>query len=271
MGNVKLSVLAGLLLAGTAVFGANANSIIGSPHDLSSTGMSNISGTTNANGEICVFCHTPHASNTAFNGAPLWNKKSMTSTAFTMYGAADAASTGKTIAGTDTDTDPGSPSLACLSCHDGVSSIDSIVNAPGSGSGSLLNGGIAGTDLLIGTIGNNDNAAIGALSGANVLSDTHPISIIYGGPLTGGQDYVSGPASLRPQDANLSTASGSAWSGATTVGDLLRGPDSDKVECGSCHDPHNGTAKTTELRAVEVNFLRHSNSGSKLCIGCHDK
>ena len=34
------------------------------------------------------------------------------------------------------------------------------------------------------------------------------------------------------------------------------------VECGSCHDPHN---------TVTATFLRMSNSGSALCLACHDK
>ncbi|MDQ1264706.1 MAG: hypothetical protein QG559_1707, partial [Campylobacterota bacterium] len=97
-----------------------AGSISGSPHDLS--GNTNLASSTADNGEICVYCHTPHAANTAFTGAPLWNKATPSGT-FTMYGS--------TIAGTATDATPNSPSLACLSCHDGASAIDSIVNAPG--------------------------------------------------------------------------------------------------------------------------------------------
>lgn len=101
------------LMIAASVFGVStvfAGSISGSPHDLSANAL--LDTNSSDNGEICVYCHTPHAANTAFTGAPLWNKATPTGT-FTMYGS--------TIAGTNTEASPASPSLACLSCHDGVS------------------------------------------------------------------------------------------------------------------------------------------------------
>lgn len=266
MSNIKLTIAAGLLLGSTALMAA----IAGSPHDLSvDTGdASGLASLTTDNGELCVYCHTPHAGNSTFSAggnAPLWNKTpdaagtgSVTTTStFTMYGASAANTAGTTIASTATASVPSNPSLACLSCHDGVSSIDSIVNSPGAGT-------IAeATPRLITAVGGNDNANIGI-----DLTNDHPISIVYGGTGTG-NTYSGGPASLRPKDANLETVTGSAWLGATTIQDLLRG--ADMVECGSCHDPHNGDASAAGTRATEVNFLRVSNVGSKLCLGCHDK
>ena len=259
MKKIKLNALASLLFASTAAFAG----IAGSPHDLSSaTGdRSGLDTVTSDNGEICVYCHTPHAGNTDFatgGNAPLWNKLPVaagagTNTSFDMYS--------ETIGGTAAATIVTNPSLACLSCHDGVSSIDSLVNSPGSGSGT------SPTARLIGVVGGNTNADIGQLGvGEAGLAATHPISIVYGGPDLGGDNWVSGPASLRPKNADLETVSGAVWSGATTVGDLLRGA-TDMIECGSCHDPHLGGA----TRATEVNFLRVSNTGSQLCLGCHDK
>ncbi len=233
----KLSVVAALLVLGSA--SAYAGVITGSPHDLSAT-------TTGVavNGELCVFCHTPHAGNSAFTGAPLWNKASPT-TDFTMYGATSAATNGQTIAQADTGvSDPSNSSLACLSCHDGVSSIDSIVNAPGSGLNSVT------TVTSITTIGVNANANLTA-----DLTNTHPISVTY----------IPGNASLKPTNTVLT-----GWQGAGTILDLLRGSGQDQVECGSCHDPHNGLADQA-TRSTEVNFLRHTNAGSALCLGCHDK
>ena len=260
MKNIKLNVLAGLLLASSAAFGG----IAGSPHDLSgNTGVMSGSATTADNGEICVYCHTPHAGNATFaagGNAPLWNKlpdAAGSKTSFPMYG--------QTIAGTAAATEVANPSLACLSCHDGVSSIDSMVNAPGSGAA-------AGASLvarLITAVGTNGNANIGQIATGG-LAKTHPISIPYNGTdgLTDAAEAGS-PASLRPKTALLATGSGSAWIGGTTIQDVLRG--ADMIECGSCHDPHNGSALTVEARAIEVNFLRHTNTGSQLCLGCHDK
>ena len=205
----------------------------GTPHDLGALG---VSGT---NGEICVFCHTPHGAQSAFDGAPLWNKADANASSFTMYGA--------TIGGTAQAAEPSSSSLACLSCHDGVSAIDSIVNAPGSGLNS-----ITGTQKLDGTGGYtlvNDNAIIGT-----TLVNDHPVSI----------DYTDGRASLKD-----STEAGTVlvgWVGATDVEDLLR---DGKVECGSCHDPHNGYAP--DQNGTQVNYLRYTNANSALCLGCHDK
>ena len=38
------------------------------------------------------------------------------------------------------------------------------------------------------------------------------------------------------------------------------------VECGSCHDPHEG-----EANGIDVSFLRISNVGSEVCLACHIK
>ena len=70
--------------------------------------------------QICVFCHTPHHSRT--DTAPLWNKGNVA--IYTAYGT--------TLAGTATAVS--GSSLACLSCHDGITTFDSIINRPGSGS-----------------------------------------------------------------------------------------------------------------------------------------
>ncbi|MDO9266459.1 MAG: cytochrome c3 family protein [Sulfurimonas sp.] len=238
---IKLMIVA-------SVFGmssAFAGSISGSPHDLSANAL--LSSATADNGEICVYCHTPHAANTAFSGAPLWNKATPSGT-FTMYGS--------TIAGTATDAVPASPSLACLSCHDGASAIDSIVNAPGSG----LNA-VAGTKNIVNGLSTAYGGNIGGVPGTATagnpnLSNDHPVSIIYDATKAG----------LRDTTTVLTTVTTTAWVGATTIANLLRNT---RVECGSCHDPHNGG--NTQGTSTEVNFLRHTNQASKLCLGCHNK
>ena len=194
------------------------------------------------NGEVCVYCHTPHQANVLFEGAPIWNKDTPTTT-FTMYG--------DTIGGTTTDGTPGASSLACLSCHDGVSAVDSILNAPGSGMNTIV-----GTNLLT-----DVNTSAASIIGGDLTND-HPISIQYMG--TG---LADSPASLYAPNEPLT-----GWLGATTIADILRpNPNDsaatwDRVECGSCHDPHNGTNSGNE-----VNYLRSTNVGSALCMGCHDK
>ena len=208
--------------------------ILRSKHDLGT-------GNGGDNGEVCVYCHTPHAANTAVKGGPLWNKLK-TPTTFTMYGATAQGVPGQTIAGTQTDAQPTGAALACLSCHDGVSAINSVVNAPGSGgynpSGTLI--GYANPNHTE-TMRQDPSLAIGLYGD---LTNDHPVSI----------PYVEGAASLKPKTTQIT-----GWQGATTINDLLK---NGKVQCTSCHDPHYPKWGT---------FLRHSNAGSELCKTCHDK
>lgn len=257
----KMKVLA-LLLAVSAPL-AFGGTIVGSPHDLSNANVATNDASGVDNGETCVYCHTPHAANTAFDGAPLWNKGTPAGVTYVMYGATVAGTAGTTIAGTATLATPASPSLACLSCHDGISAIDSVVNAPGSGMNT-----VAGTNDIVTALTTTYGGNIGGTPGlatvgteANLAND-HPVSIPYLG-----DGSATSPASLRATNFDLSTYGDLVpWIGATTIADLLR---NGNVECGSCHDPHNGGL--VQGTATEVNFLRHSNTASNLCVGCHEK
>ena len=101
--------------------GAAANGIGGSRHNL---GTASPFAKTNGTTEICVFCHTPHHTNTANNLKPLWNRVTQAPITYTAYGT--------TIGGTTiANIDIGSTTLACLSCHDGITTLDNIINAPG--------------------------------------------------------------------------------------------------------------------------------------------
>src|SRR4030066_1335719 len=122
--------------AGTAAAGMSANGLVYSRHKLYSYGehyqaTSSVSGTSTATGidplavtttEICVFCHTPHFGRV--DTAPLWNRGS-SATGYVAYGT--------TVGGTAI-TSVGGSSLACLSCHDGVTTFDNLINKPGKGS-----------------------------------------------------------------------------------------------------------------------------------------
>lgn len=227
-------------LTATSAFGAS--NIAATKHNLSFSNP--ITGAIKAasgdnNDEICVYCHTPHAANTAFVGAPLWNKASPTTTGFTMY-------TSATVKGT-IDSTPNNPSMACLSCHDGVSAINSMINMPGSGGYNST-----GTNTKFGATAEGAAFVMPAAGITNIgkdLSNDHPVSIVYSTATT------NRPASLRDTTYTLV----GTWAGATDVASLLR---NGKVECGSCHDPHEGNNAT---------FLRTANGASALCVGCHAK
>lgn len=240
---IGLSVIAQPALAG----------IDNSAHDLGTTD----SLTTTA--EICVFCHTPHGSNTAVD-APLWNK-ALPAVTYTPYTSA----TMDGVAGAS------SVSLACLSCHDGTQARDNMINKPGSG-GYTAGGSNLGT---LGVIANNVTRL------GTDLSNDHPIGMTY-------------CAALSSADALLGTCGDDSFNTAVPAGTIagteltriwldtngdsvyqktdfpLYGGNSllgagVNVECATCHDPHNAGV------GAPPTFLRVSNTGSAVCLACHNK
>ena len=253
----------GLALSALLVTGASYAGIVGSKHDLGSGGLAQT--TTSATTEVCVFCHTPHGSDTAA-AVPLWNKK-LTSGTYIRYSSLGTA----TLDGAETAI--GSVTLACLSCHDGTQAMDVMINLPGSGG---YNAG--GTELEAGGIEVMTGVPIPML-GVDLTND-HPVSIQYagGGCTTGGADCVSSSFG----DKDFVTAQGdtinsnSVWWVDTSGGTANSRDKTDMflytrtatpqpfVECGSCHDPHEDTAQP-------VSFMRISNENSAVCTACHNK
>jgi predicted CXXCH cytochrome family protein len=273
-------VVMGVLGAAVAVGASSAIAgVANTKHNLGSTGTG--SNTVPAVGEICVFCHTPHGSDTSAP-VPLWNRKLPTGGSFTTYDQLGTATFDSIQA------QVGSVSLACLSCHDGTQAIDSVINGPGSGNyntdGATMSGVYSGSSWLTG--GTMATAGQIAYIGQDLRND-HPVSIPYGG---GGinENTASGAGTTVDPDfkvaaLNVTTSASSAqfWidTGAidnvrTSTDIILYARDTadftgyagggsfvPSVECGSCHDPH--TEVTT--------FLRVLNTGSAVCLACHDK
>jgi hypothetical protein len=276
--------------AGTAAAGMSANGIVYSRHNLSSYGehyqaTNSVTGTSTATGimpnavlttEICVFCHTPHFGQTGT--APIWNRGS-SATGYTAYGT--------TVAGTSITTVGGS-SLACLSCHDGVTTLDNLINKPGKGS--RTNGTGADMGWVFGEIGTGDTIGdttaggdvpggatkgasrlnIGAdnaasRNAANIdLSNDHPINVVYAAGTAASLRATSTVISSLVMDNARSNASDSTrdiygrsdnlWasrgfiSSTATISEILR--DGGKVQCGSCHDPHYKNQTNTDPAVV---------------------
>ncbi len=201
-----------------------AHGIIGTAHDLSSTGLYQVTHAT----EVCIFCHTPHDSYTGIEQViPVWNHATTTAQ-FVMY-------TSPSVKGT-LDSQPMGPSLACLSCHDGTVAMGALHEAPPGGGQSDYS-----------QAGGGVNRTTGLMEGANRLGNdltaVHPISLTYRDDLN---KSLRHPAELIGVRLYPSNAQGG------------------KVQCGSCHDPHNfgidgGTAP----------FLRVTKQGSSLCLSCH--
>lgn len=281
--------------AATYSAGDAANGIADSRHNLGNLGKFTTSlpntSTNGINGtsEICVFCHTPHHSNTDLANVPIWNRNNSTAANYVAYGP---------TLGDSTVGAPGSTTLACLSCHDGVTTFDNLANRPGKGTGApssmsfwrqFFSSGFAGPTGP--TMAYQPSKNLGT-----DLTNDHPVSVAYA---------TDGRASLRPASTVISSiniAAGLADTGvvefdggnltknlwavkgfinaSATINDLLRGGN---VECSSCHDPHFNNKSWNEIDSTYGSvdqefrsnglFLRRvgGNYGSGLCRTCHNK
>jgi predicted CXXCH cytochrome family protein len=213
IGLSTVCAMAFLALAGAT--DARAQNIIGSLHDFQGgprAGDLAITGTGST--EICVFCHVPHNGRTFADAeAPLWNRTgTLVGAPFTPYTSPTIDSDGGTIG------QPQGVSLACLSCHDGVTAIDALitgdiaVSVNGSANGTLADFTTASTAIL----------------GSDLTND-HPVSFTYPTPAQD-PDFVL--------EASLTLP--------------LFGTGADQVECASCHAVHDDT-NVPFLRVDNVN------------------
>jgi predicted CXXCH cytochrome family protein len=154
-------------------------SVVNTPHNLN-----NYPGVTLPGNQVCLPCHTPHNALLPGEENVLWNHAETQET-FTMY----SSSAGQ----------PEGASKMCLSCHDGVTAIDSY-------------GGNIGSIVLTG------DAALGT-----DLSDDHPIGIEYPSDPAGYND----PSTFDP---GINYGPGVQ---------LVEINGTERVECTSCHEPHN--------------------------------
>lgn len=241
-------------------------------------------------GEVCVYCHTPHAANGNVT-LPLWNR-TIKATTYTTYAALGTSSLTQPV------TQPGPNSLACLSCHDGQVAVDSIINMPGSGgysagqatsqSNSFLNAWTnpSGPDATV-HIGLSPVMGDGCLachsSGAGLvlgagatdfsvfvigtdLRNDHPVGVRFP---TGaaGVDFKQ-PNATRP-NMRWFDRDGDNRPDTNEVR-LYDSGEGYAVECASCHDPH-GVPSGGTGSSFNPSFLRVANAGSVLCLTCHIK
>jgi len=130
---------------------------------------------------------------------------------------------------------PGGSSKLCLSCHDGTVALDSF-------------GTTTGTSFMTG------NKAVGA----DELGNDHPISFTYDPALATADGALFDPTDV----TNQVTIGAGGDSKTGTIQDvLLLG---NQVQCASCHDVHNKFTNGDKL-------LRIANTGSNLCLTCHNK
>lgn len=211
-----------VLFSGSAM--AADATIVGGPHDMTWSQQGFAAPTGTQSSEICIYCHTPH---NASKTLQLWNRDSSTET-FTRYTSytMDMLVAGPLAAN--------SVSRQCLSCHDGTTAIDAIVNGAANvtvGGAGVMTGGAAGN---FGTD----------------LSNDHPIGIVY--------DTVAATGDTAFNTIAEATADGVDFFGAST----------NMVECPSCHNVHGANEATITGTSK---FLRTRNTGSALCLACHIK
>jgi hypothetical protein len=234
-------------------------------------------------GEVCVYCHTPHGADTNVK-LPLWNRTTLATT-YKTYNEL------KTSSLTQTVSQPGVNSLSCLSCHDGQTAMDSIINMPGSGRYNanmattnqtsaaglaFLNSWSPGTQSHQ-TLGLNSAECLAchgavAIPGApdfriaaigTDLTNDHPVGITFPTKNGAGTDFktptgTQGNATFFDADSN----------GVMDKGDV-RLYDA-KVECASCHDPH-GVPSGAPGSTFNLTFMRVANTNSAVCLTCHAK
>lgn len=238
-----LSLLFCTLLLTLWPLSADASTIFGTKHNLSSSGPGPVKATTET--QICIFCHTPHS---ALPGTPpLWNRALSSAT----YIVPSSSMPAWTTMLSTPQNPPDGDSRLCLSCHDGTIAIGSVVN-------------LGGMSTTIAMHGGSHLAAGGALAAASPayvgtdLSGHHPVSIEVDSDLLSGKDAqcINGEVNFRvckPQPPVLLRPTNNSYGGGPHTGL--------GVQCSSCHDAHNN--REDFLRAGTPSDL------TPLCTKCH--
>lgn len=272
LNNNKIFILV-LLVALIVLFisGISSSTIVGSSHDLSKDSHGGKFYSTNED-EVCIFCHTPHnaiiddVGDGSGNRVPLWNRNfgpssdpNRDKTGFSLYSSATLNATAFSL------DQPKGYTLLCLSCHDGITAINAVVqhnrnnpitmydfdqlgdawnpSFPDHYPGMNIGGATPNTysDPYYGTVNSNTKD----------LSDDHPVSFVF-------------DSSLVLQDPKLKLPD------ASSKLKLFNG----RLECPTCHNPHEeggGYAKGTDEYEINMPFLRVTKDKSQICTDCHIK
>ena len=178
-------------------------------HNLSSTGPGVVRAATET--EICLFCHTPHGSNTE---GPLWNR-SIPAGRYLIYKSSSLKAK------------PGQPtgsSKLCLSCHDGTIALGSVLSR-------------AAPIVMAGP----DRIPAGHSNLGTDLTDDHPISFAYSSSTVGSStelvpaEAIIPPVHLDPNGEVQCTSCHEPHD--NSFGKFLVRPDDQSALCRSCHRP----------------------------------
>jgi cytochrome c553 len=258
-----LASFASIAMAGTSP----QTGVNGSFHDITYLGATIGSYNQDDYQRVCIFCHTPHNAQSNNGGvpAPLWNH-SISTVNLTPYTWAAPANLPISF-----NADPlVGPSRLCMSCHDGVTAVDSH-----------------GPDAGVGTAQGNNNGTTPLTSPGRYidnLSVTHPVGFLYQDALNTRSGEIVDPSSnffiksvpSAAAAASVNThdraASGITYS-TKKISDTLYGG---YLTCASCHDVHNtnnaiNAASLSNPSFVPNYFVWAPEQNSALCLSCHVK
>ena len=201
--------------------------VIGSPHDLRQIAKKNLE-----DGSVCEYCHPKPLRITSESSLP-WNQQSQLRQ-FSAYASPTFNATDVPVPESDSKKRVSDATLMCLSCHDGAVS-DAAMDR----------------NLRAGRTSSTNASPQSVL---NVLGD-HPVQFTYSSQLAtahrGLQSPVEGVGVPVPYVGRIISLPLYKESPTDVSG---------RMECATCHDPHNGNTSY---------FLRMENNGSALCLNCH--
>jgi predicted CXXCH cytochrome family protein len=201
--------------------------VIGSPHDLRRFAKRNSDGIS-----VCEYCHPKPPGNISESTLP-WNQQSKLRR-YSFYASPTFNATEIQVPAIASGGMASAATLMCLSCHDGATS-DAAMDR------NLRAGGAGPTNA-------------GLQSVLNLAGD-HPVQFTYGYELASTHRGLQSPV----EGVGVSLP----YVGRGAPLPLYKESPTDvsgRMECATCHDPHNGKEK---------HFLRMNNSGSALCLNCH--
>ncbi len=208
------------------------DAVVSSKHDLRSKST--------AGTAVCEYCHVPHKTGNETISL-LWNVTLKTGP-YAPYGGSstfDGSATVRDPATASTTKAAAYMTLLCLSCHDGAISLTSFYNNPNN---------VLGTAF--------PSTTPPDIGEAGKLQNDHPVDFTYSVALAtadgGLQSPVEGAGVTIPYVGKTVTK--------LPLYKDLPGDTSGRMECATCHNPHNPT---------NVPFLRMANAASALCLNCH--
>lgn len=258
-----LITVLGIFVIVPTIYAVPVQYIKNSKHNLSNWGPGPIkaSGTGQRDTEVCIFCHAPH--NADSTQAPLWSHADQD--ASVTFQMASTANVSPNRIGSWADATPTGISKKCLSCHDGTVAI-----------GALANGAVIAVINASGGAG--DTLAGERTQGGGLTSGDYGF---IGRDLRGGH-VISFKYEAFQEAIDSSGTNYKIWDSEITTADKNSMFDRDgKMQCHTCHDPHNDWCNDSNKNVGSDPLWRKAcddgsgtktgtpNSNATVCVICH--